>query len=123
MSQFPAIRPSSRSFTPGMVPVNSFASVSGKETRVIMGDTMHGHTISLSFSNLQELAVRQITDHWYGRQGTALAFSLPSAVWAGWAEYQSGITTGQQWRYTGSPSIEAVSPGIMNVSVELISLA
>jgi hypothetical protein len=123
MSQFPSIKPSSRSFTPGMLPVNSFASVSGKETRVIMGDTMHGHTVSLSFSNLQEPAVKQITDHWYGQQGTALAFSLSSAVWAGWAEYASAITSGQQWRYTGAPSIEAVSPGIMNVSVELMSLA
>ena len=106
-----------------MLPVNSFASVSGKETRVIMGDTMHGHTISLSFSNLQELAVRQITDHWYGRQGTALAFSLPSTVWAGWAEYATATTANQQWRYTGAPSIEAVSPGIMNLSVELVALA
>jgi hypothetical protein len=52
-----------------------------------------------------------------------LAFSLSSAVWAGWAEYASAITSGQQWRYTGAPSIEAVSPGIMNVSVELMSLA
>jgi hypothetical protein len=123
MSQFPALKPSSRSFTPGMLPVSSFASVSGKETRVIMGDTMHGHTVSLSFNNLQEPAVKKITDHWYGQQGTALAFTLSTAVWAGWAEYASAITSGQQWRYTGQPEIEGVSPGIMNVSVELVSLA
>ena len=49
MSQFPALRPSGRSFTPGMVPVSTFASLSGKETRVILGDTMHGHTVSLTF--------------------------------------------------------------------------
>ena len=123
MSQFPAVRPASRNFTPGMLPVSSFASVSGKETRVIMGDTMHGHAISLSFANLQEPVVKQITDHWYGQQGTALAFTLPAAVWAGWTQYSSAITVGQQWRYTGPPAIEAVSPGIMNVSVELVSLA
>lgn len=123
MSQFPALKPSSRSFTLGMVPVNSFASVSGKETRVILGDTMHGHTVSLSFSNLQEPAVKQITDHWYGQQGTALAFSLSSAVWAGWAEYASAISANQQWRYTGAPKVQAVSPGIMNLSVELVALA
>jgi hypothetical protein len=106
-----------------MVPVNSFASVSGKETRVILGDTMHGHTVSLSFSNLQEPAVKKITDHWYGQQGTALAFSLPPDVWAGWAEYSTALTANQQWRYTGQPKIEAVSPGIMNLSVELVALA
>lgn len=123
MSQFPAIRPSSRSFTPGMVPVQSFASLSGKETRVILGDTMHGHSVSLSFSNLQEPAVKQITVHWYNRQGTALDFTLPAEVWAGWAQYSSATTSGQKWRYTAQPEIEAVSPGIMNVSVELVSLA
>ena len=60
MSQFPNLRPSSRSFVPGMLPVNTFASVSGKETRVILGDTSHNHTASLSFSNLQEPVVKQI---------------------------------------------------------------
>ena len=123
MSQFPALKPSSRSFTPGMVPVSAFAALSGKETRVILGDTMHGHVVSLSFSNLQEPAVKQITDHWYNRQGTALDFTLPAAVWAGWAQYSSATTSGQKWRYTAQPEIEAVSLGIMNVSVELISLA
>ena len=123
MSQFPALKPSSRSFTPGIVPVQSFASMSGKETRVILGDTMHGHSISLSFSNLQEPAVKQITDHWYNRQGTALDFTLPADVWAGWAQYSSATTSGQKWRYTGQPQIQAVSPSIMNVSVELVSLA
>ena len=123
MSQFPAIKPASRSFTPGMVPVQSFASMSGKETRVILGDTMHGHSVSLSFTNLQEAAAKQIIDHWYNRQGTALDFTLPSDVWAGWSQYSSATTSGQKWRYTAQPQIEAVSPSIMNVSVELVSLA
>ena len=123
MSQFPAIKPSGRSFTPGLVPVQSFASLSGKETRVVLGDTMHGHVVSLSFSNLQEPAVKRITDHWYNRQGTALDFTLPADVWAGWAQYSSATTFGQKWRYTAQPRIEAVSLGIMNISVELVSLA
>ena len=123
MSQFPALKPSSRSFTPGMVPVQSFASMSGKETRVILGDTMHGHSVSLSFTNLQEAAAKQIIDHWYNRQGTALDFTLPADVWAGWSQYSSATTSGQKWRYTAQPQIEAVSPSIMNVSVELVSLA
>ena len=123
MSQFPAIKPSSRGFTPGMLPVNSIVSVSGKETRVIMGDTMHGHSLSLNFQNLLEAAAKQITDHWYGQQGTALAFTLPAEVWAGWAQYNSAITAGQNWRYKAQPKVSAVSPGIMNLSVELISLA
>ena len=123
MSQFPAIRPSGRSFMPGMLPVNSFASISGKETRVIMGDTMHGHSITLAFQNIQEPTVKRITDHWYDRQGTALAFTLPSAVWAGWDQYADAVATTQQWRYVGQPEIESVSPGVLNVELELVALA
>ena len=123
MSQFPDLKPAGRSFTPGVVPVSTFQALSGREMRVILGDTMHGHSLQLSFSNIQEAAVQQILSHWYACLGTALDFTLPSNVWAGWAEYSSAITPGQKWRYTGQPSVEGVSPGIMNVSVELISLA
>ena len=123
MSQFPAIRPNGRSFSPGVLPVNSFASVSGKETRVIMGDTMHSHTLSLEFANLQEAAVTQITAHWYNRQGTALDFTLPSDVWVGWTGFSSAVTAGQKWRYASQPQVSAVRLGIMNVNVELVSLA
>lgn len=123
MSQFPDLKPASRSFTPGVVPVSTFQAMSGREMRVILGDTMHGHSLQLSFSNIQEAVVQQLTAHWYACLGTALDFTLPSNVWAGWTEYSSAITPGQKWRYTGQPSVEGVSPGIMNVSVELISLA
>ena len=123
MSLFPSIKPAKRDFALGTLPVSTYSSLSGKEVRVILGDTTFGHSIALSFSNIQEPAVKLITDHWYGQQGTALAFNLPQAVWAGWAEYESAITPNQKWRYSGQPNISAVSPGIMNVSVELISLA
>jgi hypothetical protein len=123
MSLFPSLKPSKRSFTPGTLPVSTYQALSGKEVRVILGDTMHGHVISLSFGNIQEPSVKLITDHWYAQSGTALAFNLPQAVWAGWTQYESAITPGQKWRYSGQPSIDAVSPGIMNVSVELIALA
>ena len=123
MSQFPDLKPASRSFTPGTIPVSTFQAMSGREMRVMLGDTMHGHSLQLSFSNIQEAVVKQITSHWYACLGTALDFTLPPNVWAGWAEYSSAITPGQKWRYTGQPSIDGVSPGIMNVSVELISLA
>ena len=123
MSQFPDLKPAGRSFTPGVVPVSTFQAMSGREMRVILGDTMHGHSLQLSFSNIQEAVVQQILSHWYACLGTALDFTLPPNVWAGWAEYSSAITPGQKWRYTGQPSVEGVSPGIMNVSVELISLA
>lgn len=123
MSQFPPIKPSARNFAPGLVPISSFASVSGKETRVIMGDTAANHTLRLSFENLQEAAVQLITTHWYGQQGTALDFTLPPDVWAGWAAFSTAVTADQKWRYAKQPEVSAVRLGIMSVNVELVALA
>ena len=123
MSLFPSLRPTARSFQVGALPVNTYQSLSGKEVQVVLGDTMAGHGLTLTFGNIQEPVVKQVTDHWYGQSGTALAFNLPAAVWAGWTEYESAITPTQKWRYTAAPQITAVSPGIMNVSVSLVSLA
>ena len=123
MSQFPALKPSSRSFTAGVLPVSAFSSVSGKETRVIMGNKRHGHTVELEYINVQETPVKKILQHWNNRQGTALSFTLPSAVWTGWAQYTTGVPSNQQWRYAAEPKVDAVAPSIMNVSIELVSLA
>ena len=119
---FPALKPSSRSFTPGLVPVTSFKAMSGKETRVITGSASVSHTCSISFQNISEAIIKQVLDHWYGRQGTALAFTLPPEVWAGWSDYLSAVNAEQEWRYESVPAVNAVSPGIMSVSVQLVSV-
>ena len=123
MSQFPALKPSSRAYTHASLPVSSFTSLSGKETRVLLGDTFHGASLSLSFQNLQESVAQQLMDHFAASSGTLLSFTLPAAVWAGWANYTATEQTDKKWRYSGPPSVAAVSPGIMTVSVQLISLA
>ena len=92
MSQFPAVRPSGRSFTPGSLPVEAYTSMSGKETRVVMGNTFFGHSVSLDFQTLQEAVVQTLIAHFYEQQGTVLSFTLPSAVWAGWSLYESAVS-------------------------------
>ena len=122
MSQFPALQPASRSFVPGAVPVSTFTSIAGKETRIILGASAVSHLISLSFINVSEAVARQVISHWHGRQGIALAFTLPAAVWAGWSDYVAAVDQSQQWRYQEAPGVETVSPGIMSLSVQLVSV-
>ena len=122
MSHFPVLQPTSRQFVPGTVPVSTFMSIAGKETRVITGANAVSHSITLSFANVSENVARQIMTHWYGRQGVALAFTLPSALWAGWVDYTSAVEQSQEWRYQSAPSIQAVSPSIMSLSVQLVSV-
>lgn len=123
MSQFPALRPSVRNYSHASLPTGTFTSLSGKETRVLLGDTFHSATLSLTFQNLQEPAAQQLMDHFFSSGGTLMSFTLPAAVWAGWSNYTVTERTDKKWRYVGPPSVAAVSPGIMTVSVELISLA
>lgn len=123
MSQFPSLKPSARNYSQGTLPVTTYQSMSGKETRVLLGDKSHGDTLSLSFQNIQEAAVQQVIDHFNGQGGTLNAFTVPRAVWAGWDSYADLIPSDLQWRYVGAPAITAVSPGIMSLSVELVSLA
>ena len=122
MILFPAYKPSSRTFKAGMIPVSSFKSLSGKETRVILGDTALSHTVNLSFSNVSEAVAGEILGHWTASKGVALAFTLPSDVWAGWTAYAAAVPSDQAWRYGSPPSVAAVSPTIMNVSVSLLSV-
>ena len=122
MSTFPAIRPVSRSFTPGSVPVSTFTAISGKETRVILGDTPMGHELSLGFDNITEDVAQQFLDHFRGQIGTALSFTLPPEVYAGWSQYLVEVPADQKWRYAGAPSVETVAPSIMSVGVSLVGL-
>lgn len=122
MSTFPAIRPAGRSFTPGTVPVSSFVAVSGKETRVILGDTPANHALSLSFNNILEDVAQQILDHYRGQLSTALSFTLPPEVYAGWAQYLVEVPADQKWRYASAPQVESVSPSIMSLTVALVGL-
>ena len=122
MSLFPALQPSARSFVPGSVPVSVYNSISGKETRVITGATAVAHTLQLTFGNVSEATARLVMSHWYERQGVALAFTLPTPVWAGWLDYSIAVAPTQEWRYQAAPSVETVSPGIMSLSVQLVSV-
>lgn len=119
---FPALKPSSRSFRPGNVPVTVFRSLSGKETRIVTGSKPSAHAVGIAYQNVTEAAASSILEHWYAMKGTALAFTLPPEIWAGWTEYLAGASAAQYWRYSQSPEIKAVSPSIMGISVQLVSV-
>lgn len=122
MSSFPSYKPTSRRFNAGTIPVSSFKSLSGKETRVILGSQSSAHQLNLSFANTSETVVKKIMEHWYNRKGAALTFTLPSNVWVGWTNYTAAVSSKQAWRYAGAPTVVAVSPSRMNINVSLLSV-
>ena len=119
IADFPALTPSARSWTPGTQPMTAFTSLAGAEVRVLHGSTPIGITLQLTFSNLLEASADLITAHYLLARGTFELFDLPAAVYGGIANYSSIKPTGSLWRYSGPPSVDYVSPGVQNVSVEL----
>ena len=122
MSRFPAIKPASRSFSMPAIPVTSFQAMSGREVRIATGSAASGAKISLGFQNLLEATASQILSHFNGQSGVLQAFDLPPAVWAGWTAYESYFSATTKFRYTNPPSVKSVAPGIMDITVELVSL-
>ena len=122
MADFPSLRPTARTWTPGMPPMQAFSSLSGYEVRVRYGSVMVGAQLSLAFDNLLEADAHAITAHFSGENGSYGAFDLPSAVFAGMASSSQVTAAGTKWRYSAAPTVAYVAPGIASVSVELVAV-
>lgn len=122
ISAFPAVKPSSRAWTPGSFPITSFNTLSGNETRILLGAKPVGTSLSMTFSNLRENVIAQITDHFFAAKGSFETFGLPAEVFAGMSSYGGVTPSGFSWRYGGAPSVDWVAPGIGNVSVSLLAV-
>jgi len=123
VAAFPSIEPSSRSWTPGSQPVQSFTALSGYEARVLLGPNPIGASLQLGFQNLTESLFLQITSHYATAQGTYEIFDLPADVFAGMTSYSGVTPSGYKWRYAGPPAINWVAPGIGNASVSLVAVS
>lgn len=121
-ASFPALEPAVRTWTMGAQPMQSFVTLSGHETRVLLGYNQVNTVLSLEFTNLKEDAALEIVAHYRGALGTFNSFAVPSAVFAGMARASEVLPAGQAWRYAAPPSIQWVSPGVATVSVELTAV-
>lgn len=121
---YPALQPSSRSFSPGTYPVKTFKAQSGAETRLLYGNQRSGMTLELQYENITDANAELFVTHYDQVLGTYQTFSLPTAVKAGWAASSSTIdvTSATAWRYAEEPSITAVKPGLSKVQVKLIGV-
>jgi hypothetical protein len=122
MRAFPSVAPSGRTFVGGAQRTSIYESISGKETRILLGDLASHHKLALVFENVLEAGVQSIMAHWVEAAGDFRSFTLPSTVYAGWSRYTTAVASNQQWRYESEPEVSAVSRGIMTVSVSLISV-
>lgn len=119
---FPALKPSVRTWTMGSQPISSFTTMSGHETRVLLGPDPIGTSLSLQFTNIEETKVLELTAHFRSARGSFETFGLPPETLAGMTNTADVTPLGQVWRYAATPQIEWISPGIATVSVELAAV-
>lgn len=123
-ADFPSLYPSSRQWNPGEIAQNSFTSIGGKETRVLLGSRRANDTLTLTFENLEDTEANLIIDHYSNQKGSFTSFAISSELLGGIETTPStGITeTSNQWRYNRPPSVTYTQPNVQTVSVELLQV-
>jgi hypothetical protein len=121
---FPTAVPSARSFAPGDWPVKQYKALSGKEIRIRYGNLRTEASLDLTFENITDAVAAGFLSHYNETQGTFGTFSLPSAVFQGWAQATSLLNNpaGTAWRYAEPPQVASVYPGRSTVQVKLVAV-
>ncbi len=118
MTTFPALVPSSRTFTPGEYPATAFSGYSGFQNRVRHSNVFLTAQLRLTFLGLTQAQMLDIWNHYNGRRGEFRSFALPAEIvsYGGITDYVPGTYL---WRYAGSGSVEDLPCGGHNVSLTL----
>ena len=134
---FPSIKPTSRSFTPGRYPSTDFESLDGTKTHIRYGNKRVNATLTLSFSNISDGAVGLILAHYddvmadydfvkfTSANGTA-GIVDPNSGYFLTKEIEGDDGTGRtrlglKWRYSGPPSVTSTFKGRSNVSCSFVA--
>jgi hypothetical protein len=121
MSTFPALVPSSRTFTPGSYPNTAYQGVNGMENRVRHSNVLIDSTLQLEFIGLSEAQVLAILLHYQARRGPYGNFGLPAEVMSGVSSVADYSLQGYAWSYVEPPTVEDYPCGSHGVSVTLSS--
>lgn len=114
MATFPALLPSTRTYTPGTSASAEFAVLNGNETSVRLSNAAVGNILSLTFSRLTNAETFELVSH-YSLHGTFQPFDLSSTTLTA---TNLAFPANYLWRYLSSPVIEQ-SCDITNATVEL----
>jgi hypothetical protein len=118
MSTFPALIPSSRTFTPGEYPATAFNGFSGVQNRARHSNVFLSAQLRLTFLGLTQAQMLDIWNHYNSRRGEFRSFDLPAEV-ASYGSITDYVPGNYLWRYAGPGSVEDLPCGGHNVSLTL----
>jgi len=124
--KFPQIKPTTRNFTFGDFPSKTYRSLSGAVFRRSFGNKQTGHTLNLTFKNIDDDTTTELINHYQAVSGTFKSFELSSAVTAGMTgttgtELTKGAASTSKWHYAEPPKFTSVKSNLSTVTVKLIS--
>ena len=123
MATFPALTPSSRTFTPGRHPHSEIPTLNGLQTRVRTSNVVLEQRLRLSFIGLTEAQMLSIRTHYVGQQGRFLSFAIPTSLLSGMTTPANFTPTGYSWIYGSAPQVEDIPCAQRyNVSIELVTV-
>lgn len=108
---FPALAPSSRTFTPGSYLQASYQSLDGRQTNVAHSNAMISSRLALQFSGLSEAEMFSILQHYHGQLGAWGSFQVPAETFSGFPGIvvgtgAAGAFGSSRWRYVDSPTVQ-----------------
>ena len=118
MTAFPALVPSSRTFTPGESPATAFAGYSGAQGRVRHSNVFLAAQLRLVFLGLTQSQMLDIWNHYNGRRGELRSFALSAEVLS-YGNITDYVPGNYLWRYAGPGSVEDLPCGGHNVSLTI----
>lgn len=122
MATFPALKPSTRTFTPGRHPHSEISTLSGLQTRVRASNVVLDQRLNLTFVALTEEQMLSIRSHYVGQQGRFLSFTIPDDLLSGAVSPTSFTPTAYSWIYASRPTVTDIGLQRYDVAVELTTV-
>ncbi len=123
MATFPSIKPTSRSFRPGVYPQKTYRALSGAVVKRTYGNSPYGAQLDLEFDNISDATVVTLLDHYRSQTAANSRFTLSASVTSGMsstlAARANASIDGLRWEYANPPEVQTVRPGFNNVRVSL----
>ena len=123
MPTFPALIPSTRTYSPGQFPQSVHGVYDGSEARVRHSNTVFGVRLRLFFPAITSAELLTVIAHYTGQRGRFLPFAIPDELLSGVDTPADFTPAGHQWRYAAKPTAEDISvdggTNLHNLTVEL----
>ena len=126
---FPNIKPSSRSYTPGVYPQTEFESQNGAKVVMRYGNKQVNSKLNLGFTNITDTQANEILDL-YEEVNSDYDYVLFSATNALAGINNNNLLKKQaeaddsfklRYRFDGPPTVTSVRPGISNVQCKFVA--